>query len=370
MKDLLLEFLNNYWALLTSIAPYIFMGILLAGIFKHYLPEAFIKKHLGQRGFLSSIKAAILGIPLPLCSCSVIPFISALKQSGASKSAIQTFLIATPITGADSILASYGVFGWFFTAYRLISSIIISLIAGLLTTLFAAEFDESTITSQPKKGHAQSKLSAIRIAVNTPKTKPTAVTEIMQILSYAFDDILKDFAKSLMIGVVLGAVIMTIMPSNLAQLFSDMPIINYLVIILFSLPLYICATASIPLALSILSAGFSPGAAFILLTAGPATNMITLNVVLNTLGKTSLFIYLSSVMLGSLTFGYIFDTFFAEQVQQLLEAYNHQESIGFISQISAVILFYLSIKLSLKNSKPIIKAINEGGCSGGCCSNK
>ncbi len=390
MKELILELLANFWLLLNSIAVFILIGVIIAGIFKLFIPDSFIKKHLGRHDFMANIKAAVLGIPLPLCSCSVIPFVTSLKKSGASNSAIQTFLIATPITGADSIMATYGVFGWLFTLYRLLSSVIIALLAGILTLLF---------TSQEQQEKTEAKAADAKASVNTTGSmfsqaapvqnisiarasvigKPLNVNVVkaedvntnpvfdktQKILSYAFDDIYKDFARSLMIGVFIGALIVTFMPENLVDYLSSNQWLNYVLVLAISLPLYVCATASIPLGLSLLTAGFSPGAAFIFLTAGPASNAITMSVVYKTLGKSSLVIYLFSVLVGSLLFGYLFDTLFADSLNQIHLLSDQEEAPGFIDQVSSVILLYLSIKYIFNKNAKIINS--GGGCSGGSC---
>ena len=361
MKELLLEFLSNFWALLNSIAFFILVGVLIAGVFKLLLPDSFIKKHLGQHNFMANIKAAVLGIPLPLCSCSVIPFVSALRKSGASKSATQTFLIATPITGVDSILATYGVFGWAFTLYRVFSSVVIALVAGLLTLFFVKENDEESSSPEPVKKPFP--VGGIPLNINVVKAEDKQPL-FKQIIAYAFDDIYKDIAKSLLIGIIIGALIVTFMPENLSDYISSNPLINYALVLLVSMPLYVCATASIPLGLSLLAAGFSPGAAFIFLTAGPATNTITMSVVLKTLGKTSLVIYLLSVLIGSVLFGFMFDSFFAESLAQINILDLHEDAPGFIAQVSSVILLYLSFKYIFNKNA---RLIGGGGCgSGGC----
>lgn len=341
MQTLVISLVQNFWSLLNAIAPYILLGVLIAGLFKLLLPNSFIKKHLAQKSFMANIKAAVLGIPLPLCSCSVIPFVSALRQAGASKSAIQTFLIATPITGADSILATYGVFGWLFTGYRVLSSLVIALIAGFLSLLFIKEspiVEDESIATESCCSHSEGAEKSVCSIEHTPPTN-----KIRKVFHYAFDEIYSDIAKSLMLGILLGALIMTVMPDNLAQYLSANLWLNYLIILLVSMPLYVCATASIPLGLSLLAAGFSPGAAFIFLTAGPATNAITMSVVLKVLGRSSLIVYLLAVLLGSALFGYLFDTFFTETsfVTRVLEA-HHEEPNG-IMQLSAIVLLALSL---------------------------
>ena len=364
MKELVLQFLYNFWALLNSIAFFILVGVLIAGVFKLLLPDAFIRKHLGQKNFMSNIKAAVLGIPLPLCSCSVIPFISALRKSGASKSATQTFLIATPITGADSIMATYGVFGWLFTLYRTASSVIIALIAGFLTLVFVRE---ENVSEEPVRKRAYSVGKPLDIKIVNAEDKQSI---FRQVLSYAFDDVFKDIARALMIGVLIGALIVTLIPANLSEYISSNSFLNYALVLAVSMPLYVCATASIPLGLSLLTAGFSPGAAFIFLTAGPATNTITMSIVLKTLGKTSLYIYLLSVLIGSLLFGFIFDYFFTGSLDQASLLHAHEDDPGFIAQISSVILLYLSIKYIFNKKATITTGgcCDSDGCSSGGCS--
>jgi len=343
------ELLNNFWGLLASIAIYILLGVTLAAIFKHFLPDKFIKKHLGGQTFSTNIKAAIIGIPLPLCSCSVIPFVSALKKSGASKSAIQTFLISTPITGADSILATYGVLGWVFTVYRTISSVCISLFAGLLSTLFVAEdVGDNTEKQTMNENACCSSKDTEEITAN----KSIKVAELMRnIVLYAFDDIFKDIAKSLLIGIALGAVIMTFIPDNLSAYLSHSLLLNYFLVLLIAMPLYVCATASVPLGLALFSSGFSAGAVFIFLTAGPATNAITMSVVTKVLGKRSLFIYLFSILAGSLFFAFVLDWYFADLLNEIKTSLLEEETIGLIDHLAAITMLLLALKYIWKSKK-------------------
>jgi uncharacterized membrane protein YraQ (UPF0718 family) len=268
-------------------------------------------------------------------------------------------------------MATYAVFGWLFTLYRVLTSVIISLFAGLLTLLLVKEKSDSQTDSVEviidKDNKAANNIaSPIGRPLNISIVKAEDRKNLAQkIIAYAFDDIYKDIARSLMVGLFLGALIVTFMPDNLVDYISTNPFLNYALMLLVSMPLYVCATASIPLGLSLLSAGFSPGAAFIFLTAGPATNTITMSVVLKTLGKTSLIIYLSSVIIGSLLFGFLFDSFFPDSLGQMF-VFDEEETPGFLAQVSSVILLYLSIKYTINKKSTIIKT---GGCSGGgCCS--
>jgi uncharacterized membrane protein YraQ (UPF0718 family) len=367
MGTIIFELLTNFWILLTSIAIYILIGVFLAGVFKCFLPDALIKKHLGGKRFVANIKAAIIGIPLPLCSCSIIPFVSALKKSGASNSAIQTFLISTPITGADSILATYGVMGWVFAIYRTISSVFISLLAGLLSLVFIKEDSINQtldIQTSSRPCCSSSTVCSAEVSDNiTHNNGKTTSALIRRIITYAFDDIFKDIAQSLIIGIVLGALIMTLMPENLSQYLSNNLVLNYLLILLIAMPLYVCATASVPLGVALLSSGFSPGAVFIFLTAGPATNAITMSVVNQVLGKNSLFVYLFSILAGSLFFALIFDWYLAALLNDInsLAAEEH-EIIGLFDHIAGILMLILSFKyIWMKN-----RAVTSTSCEGSC----
>jgi uncharacterized protein len=354
MKADFFEFLLNFWVLLSSIAIYIIAGVVIAAVLRHFMPDNYIKRHLGGRTFMTNIKAAAMGIPLPLCSCSIIPFVSALKKSGASKSAIQTFLISTPITGVDSILATYSVMGWVFTVYRIISSVVISLFAGILSLLFVKEENRSKREEDVLSPIAQTTSSCCSSQVTeacTDEAPPQLRQVLNDVVIYAFDDIYKDIAKSLLIGIALGALIMTFIPSNLSSYLASNIFINYILVLLIAMPLYVCATASIPLGMGLLVAGFSPGAVFIFLTAGPASNAITMSVVSQSLGKKSLVIYLSSVILGSLFFAVIFDWYLADSLKNAVMITAEQESIGMIDHLAGIVLLLLSLKYIWKNKK-------------------
>jgi len=346
LSDFIISFIQNIWILLNSISIYILIGIIIAGVFKLLFPDKLIQKHLGSNSFISNLKAAALGIPLPLCSCSVIPFIGSLKKSGASNSSILTFLISTPITGADSILATYGVFGWIFTIYRVISSLLISLLAGFLSLIFIKE----EVKNKPKtvfSAKPQNKINtSYAVSVNSNNKKKTNI--LFEIYDYAFNNLLKDISKSLLMGILLGALIVSFIPENLSSYLQGNQWLNYILIVAISMPLYVCATASIPIAIALVTAGFSAGAGFIFLTAGPATNSVTMSVVFNNLGKKSLIIYMVSVMLGSILFGYIFDIYFASylSIDDLFEF--DVEKFGLIDQISSIVLLVLLLKYQFK----------------------
>jgi uncharacterized membrane protein YraQ (UPF0718 family) len=387
MKTTLLAFLENFWQLLGSIAPYILAGIFLAGLMKLLISDEWIRRQMGGRSFKSLIKAILLGIPLPLCSCSVIPFATALRKSGASKASTLGFLIATPITGVDSIVATYGVLGWFFTLYRVVTSTLIAILAGVLMLIFDREEPREESPPAPVSAGTSARFSPtvsaapaatplFRVTAPEPETKENETAcgggsccstatigeqegFLMRLWNEAVYKIFGDFAKALLIGIALGALLVTFMPRELSGYLGEALWLNYLLVLLIAAPLYICATSSIPLGVALLGAGFSPGAVFVFLTAGPATSTVTMSVVLKILGRRSLAIYLTAVITGTLIFGWLFDTLFAQQAAQVAGyAMTKEESAGFLANISAFFLLILAWKVLVPRPK-------SGGCCGG-----
>lgn len=329
--ELAITLANNFLALLDAMAIYILVGLLIAGFLKQIVPDDFIIKHLGSGNISSVIKATIFGIPLPVCSCSVIPLAQSLRKEGASKGAVQSFLISSPITGVDSILATYSFFGLIFTIYRVISSIIIAIVVGIIQNIFDKD-EEKEI----KKEETSS--CSCHCSCSSEKTVEKSFS-IKEVFSYAYVTLFKDMVKPLFIGLIFATLFTSLAPKEYTSLLFENQFLTYLVIILFSMPLYICATASLPIAAALIMEGMSPGAAFILLSAGPATSLITMSVVYKSLGKTSLIIYLTMIAVLSLLFGYLFDTFFTNV--NILNFSLEEERSSLLSQISSFIMLVL-----------------------------
>ncbi len=361
--DYLVLIANNFLSLLDAMAIYILVGLLFAGILKQLIPDDFISKHLGSGSISSVIKSTIFGIPLPVCSCSVIPLAQSLRKEGASKGSVQSFLISSPITGVDSILATYSFFGLFFTAFRVISSIIIAILVGIIQNL--VEKDDIKLSVKQNTEESSCSTGCCTDSCSTTITKKKF--SIKAAFSYAYITLFKDMVKPIFIGLIFGALFTTLAPKEYTSLLFENQILTYFVIILFAMPLYICATASLPIAAALITEGMSPGAAFIFLTAGPATSAITMSVVYKTLGKTSLIIYLSVILLLSLIFGFLFDTIFSQVNIINFDLENEHSSI--ISQIASLIMlimlaYYLIIPWLKRGSKK-----EESCCSSNsCCS--
>lgn len=346
-----------FWGLSVDMGIYILLGLFGAGILHQLVREEWIKKHLGTSDSQAVFKSAMYGTPLPLCSCSVIPFTASLRQHGASKGSTLSFLISTPITGIDSIMATFGMFGWAFTLYRLISSVAMAVAAGILINLFEPDVPKPKFSFSPTA--PMSVFSAPKQAAVTPKP-PFSFLEIFR---YGFITLLGSFTKPLFWGLVIGAFISAAIPSNLNTLIGEHRFWGYLIAVGIATPMYVCATASLPIAASLIVAGISPGAAFIFLSAGPATNTVTMGVVKSMLGTRALMIYLSVIVGGSMLFGTLIDLGFdSMHVTLSMDLHEHH---GIVEQGAAVVLLGL---IGWHLLKGLFKK-KDSCCSGGsCCS--
>ncbi len=282
-----MEYFNELLSILNAMSPYLLLGFLIAGLLHAFVPQSTFSKHLSKRGFRSVSLAALFGVPLPLCSCGVIPTAMSLKKEGASNGATVSFLIATPQTGVDSILASYGAMGLPFAIIRPLVALVVGIFGGVIADKFS---DADSSPNQSAKGSSKREKMTLKDA-----------------FKYGFVDMLQDLGGWLTIGLVIAAAITAFVPSGIFEILSDHYILNLLVVLLLSIPMYICSTGSIPIALSLLIMGVTPGAVLIFLMAGPATNVATLTVVRKVLGTRTTVIYLMSIILGAIGFALLID---------------------------------------------------------------
>ncbi|HFQ60713.1 MAG TPA: permease [Epsilonproteobacteria bacterium] len=373
------HFFEALWQLSLAMAPYILFGLLFAGILHELVPDSIVTKHLGKDNISSVVKSTVFGIPLPVCSCGVIPLATSIKKSGASKGATLSFLISTPITGVDSIMATYGIFGWIFTLYRAVTSMIIAMVAGILTNIFDKE--EAVVEVKKPAFSAMAPQASTSFTMNAPKTEEESCGtgtgsccssgtaeeksfSFMAAMKYAFITLLGDIAKPLFWGLILGALITVAIPDNLAELLKDNSWLSYLIVIVIAVPMYVCATASLPIAAGLMLSGVSAGAAFVFLSAGPATNTVTIGVVKKMLGTKSLAIYLGSIIIGSILFGLGLDYIFDASAIDPTSLIHMDEKGGIISILSSIVLWGLVLWFMVK---PYFE--KKDACSGGsCCS--
>lgn len=285
------EFLKPLLDLLNEMTPYLLLGFLIAGILHEFVPRRIYSDKLSRNNFSSILWATLFGIPLPLCSCGVIPTGTSIYREGASKGATVSFLISTPQTGVDSILATASLIGIPFAIIRPAVAFVTAITGGLLVN----RFDRNNENTAKKTAEKASKKSFI--------------AKIIGSLRYGFIDMIQDIGKWIIIGLAVAAIITVVLPDDFFVEFNDYPLLNMLIILAVSMPMYLCATGSIPIAAALMLKGLSPGAALVLLMAGPATNMATMLVINKVLGRKTLLIYLSTIMLGSIGFGLLIDNF-------------------------------------------------------------
>jgi uncharacterized membrane protein YraQ (UPF0718 family)/copper chaperone CopZ len=336
------EFFFTFWDLMLEMAPYLLLGFLIAGLLNGLFSKEWLQKQLGKPGWGSSIKAALFGVPLPLCSCGVIPTGVSLHKKGASKGATTSFLISTPQTGIDSILITYGMMGW---AYAVIRPII-AFITGILGGFFVDNFDK-------RKQEMKNTKSCEDCAVDT-----TQQHWFDRIFKYAFVEFLQDISRWLLIGLVLASIISMLIPEQFFEegILSE-PIVSMLLVLLASIPLYVCATGSVPIAAVLLMKGISPGAAIVFLMAGPATNIATFTVIWNAIGKRMTIIYLASIILGALFFGVVIDYLMPEawlsyfSITEMVSEHEHFLP-HWLSLGSAILLTVLIINAEIQRYLP------------------
>ncbi len=287
-----MQYINTYfqalYSLTSEMAPFLLLGFLFAGILKVVVPPNLMSKYLGKSNTASVVNASLLGVPLPLCSCGVLPAGISLYKNGASKGSSVSFLISTPQTGVDSILVTWSMLGLPFALLRPIVAFVTGVFGGFLT---------NKIEKGKTNPHAND-------AGNTKQK-----FSLKALFNYAFIEMVADIAKWLVVGLLLAALITVIVPNNFFTEYHLDRIVGILVILAVSIPLYICATSSVPIAAVLLLKGLSPGALLVFLMASPATNAATITVIGKNLGKKTLIAYLSSLIIGSLVFGLIIDNF-------------------------------------------------------------
>ncbi|MFH1837331.1 MAG: SO_0444 family Cu/Zn efflux transporter [Candidatus Omnitrophota bacterium] len=291
--NIILGIAHETYFLLNKMALYLLFGYFFAGVLHIFVNTGTIATHLGKKNFSSVIKASLFGIPLPLCSCSVIPTAMSLKKEGASKGAVLAFLISTPTTGIDSMFATYSLLGPVFTVYRIIAAFITGTIAGIASNLLDHDGPQEERVDTPK----------CKLCQDDKEHKHGIKHKVNGIFKYAFVDLLKDSGPALVMGLLVGGVITFFFPENIIETYLGSGISSMLLMLVLGIPMYVCATASIPIAAALMLKGLSPGAALVFLIAGPATNIVTMMVVSRNMGKKSLAIYLGSIVTGSLLLG-------------------------------------------------------------------
>ena len=329
-----MEYLHNLWAVLSDLAFWLLFGCFVSGLIHVFIPQAWLQKHLAGSGLLSVIKAVFVGVPMPLCSCGVIPAALGLKKKGAGTGSSMGFLISTPQTGVDSIFVSASMLSWPFALFKLASAFLLGIIGGLISNRIGDEEAECPQMEEVTHSHGGKLLSIYEFAVN---------------------DLLYMVWRWLVVGILISAAITTWMPPDLLADWSSYSLpLTLLAVLLFSLPLYVCATSSVPIAAALVDAGMPISAALVFLMAGPATNVATIGAVYKCFGVKHLLNYLLTIIIGSLILAYSFEFLLAGVEVKHVGHMHHVESYAVYALLFFFALFIVKDVRSyfVRNRKP------------------
>lgn len=322
-------FIVKFWTILTQMSPYLLLGFLIAGLLKIIFKKDFIFKHIGQNSLSSIIKASLIGVPMPVCSCGVVPLAHSLKSNGASKGAIASFVTSTPQTGVDSIMVTYSFLGFPLTLLR----VIMAFISGIISGTFVEKWgDDNDLKKEHENNHTDNHQSL--------------KNSIIQAFKYSLISLPADIGFSLILGIAISALISILIPVDTFKEFIGKSYLEYLIALLLSIPIYVCSTGSVPIALGLIHLGLSKGAALVFLIAGPATNMSTILALSQVMGKRSTAIYTASIMILSVLTGVFFNSLFDSSDHS--GGITHTDELHLFSHICSFIILVLIISSKFK----------------------
>lgn len=370
MIEILQNIMVSSWDMLREAAVYILFGLLVGGLLKVFVTPSAVAAHLGKGRVRPVFKAALFGIPIPLCSCSVLPAAASLKKQGANNGATMAFLISTPESGVDSISISWALLDPLMTVIRPVAAFVSAFVAGIV---------ENFRHNVTKQENIQPDLHCTidnccdgqSCAPEEHRSHHTMVEKLNYGIRYAFTELWGDIAGSFFIGVLLAGIVYVFIPDNFFASYLGGGLHSMLIMLVLGIPLYICATASTPIAAALILKGISPGAALVFLLVGPATNLMSLSVLVKMLGKRATGIYLVSIAIVSVLFGLGLDEMYS------LSGLSANVTIGkaaeivplWLKNVTAVILLLLSVPLVMQGlKKKFGKAEHECGCGGSSCS--
>ena len=348
MIEVVCNAVGEFWTVLGLMAPYLLFGFLMAGLLSVLISPEIVERHLGGSGFLPVAKASLFGVPLPLCSCSVIPVAASLRRHGASRGATTSFLLSTPQTGVDSIIVTYGLLGPVIAVFRPFAAFLTGVIGGLLATWAdgdgggreesAEPCTEACCSGDPGRGR------------------------IARILSYGFVTLPRDIGKDLLVGLAIAGAISAFVPAELLTNVGS-GLGAMLAMMLLGIPLYVCASASVPVAAALIAKGISPGAALVFLMTGPATNAAAITTVRRVMGWRTVLIYLGTVAFTALGWGLLLDRIFAlEFIPRVPQI--HEMAPGWFGNLGAVVLLAVLGLAVVRRPRPApVAEVGENGGS-------
>ncbi len=325
MLDFARLIIVGFWNTTAEMSPYLLFGFFVAGILSVFISQRFVERHLGGRGIWPLVKASLFGVPLPLCSCGVIPVSISLHKHGASKGSTISFLLSTPQTGVDSIFATLSLLGPVFAVFRPAVAFVTGIIGGILVNVF--DRDKNEDPDRPKETCTDECCSSSKKS-----------SRIVKGLKYGFVTLPRDIGKAMLIGLVIAACISAFVPDDLfAEKLLGTGIFAMVVMMFLGIPVYVCATASIPVAAALILKGLTPGAALVFLITGPATNAAAFTTIWKALGGRTAIVYLFTVAVSALGAGILLDMMFPG-LGASVQTHLHQMEPSILGHISALVL--------------------------------
>ncbi len=345
------EFVQACWDILLDSSVWMLLGFFMAGLLRAFVPSDLVARHLGKNQSGNIFKAALFGVPLPLCSCGVIPAAAGLRRQGAGKGATASFLISTPETGVDSMAVSWALLDPLMTVLRPLSAFLTAMVTGFF--IDAADKDDTPETRPLSPlaplGAGQGCASGC-CSCHGETLAPSLWKRFLDGQRFAFDDLLADIAPWFGLGILLAGVITLYLPDDLGRMLPGGGLTAMLAMLVVALPMYVCATASTPIAAALALKGFSPGALLVFLLAGPATNAATMVMVGRLLGRKSAFIYVGSIIASTLLCAVAADALYMRlglEVHGWLDNAGSEEE-GVIQILAALAMLTVLIRSGLR----------------------
>ncbi len=318
----------SFWSVLGDMSLYLLFGFLVAGLMSVLISPQTVERHLGGKGLWPIVKAGAFGVPLPLCSCGVIPVTVSLHKHGASKSAALSFLLSTPQTGVDSIAVTYSLLGPVFAVLRPMAAFITGIVGGIAAGIF------------DRTGSKNNKPCQDECCATDKEKKPPA---IVRMLKHGFVVLPRDVGPSMLAGLLIAGLITAIIPENFFADKLGTGLWAKIAMLLIGIPMYVCSTASVPIAAAmVLHGGLTPGAAMVFLMTGPATNAASYIVIWKSLGGRAAIIYMTTVIVIALLFGILTDAF-GLTISRETAGHVHNTTAGWIKNYAAIVLLAILI---------------------------
>ncbi len=329
-----MELLHSLLYMLNGMSPYILLGFLLAGVMHAFIPRRSLSRHLSGTDWKTVLKAAAIGVPLPLCSCGVLPTAIGMRRSGASRAASTSFLVATPQTGVDSIAATWSLLGPAFAVIRPVAALVTAAFGGVAVGY--TEKDDS--------------LKQRDVKMDDEPLEPGFFNKLKAALKYGFVDLVGSIGAWLTVGLIVAAIITVYVPSGFFSILGNNPALSMIAVLIIAIPMYVCATGSIPIAMSLMLKGLSPGTAFVLIMAGPAANFASFTLISREMGRKAATVYLAAIVIGAMAFGLTIDyllprSWFDLTDPSAMAAHSGHSFPLFSTLCSAVLIVLLLISL-------------------------